>query len=96
MTVPICHWCLVMNLIDETLMNIISGFQKKKKKKHHKRVQYETHVLQTELNKITEGYKLIISSKSFQVTENLPLSDPASKKGFNWSQRAHKHTRPVS
>ncbi len=39
-----------------------------KKIKHHKRVQYETHILQTELNKITEGYKLIISSKSFQVT----------------------------
>ncbi len=27
-----CHWCLVMNLIDETLMNIISGFQEKKYK----------------------------------------------------------------
>ncbi len=54
------------------------------------------HILQTELYKITEGYKLIISSKSFQVAENLPLSGPASKKGFNLSQRAHKHTHPVS
>ncbi len=63
------HMSLVFgdDLIDETLMNIISGFQERKKNTNV--CNMTLHILQTELNKITEGYKLIISSKSFQVTE---------------------------